>query len=129
MEFFMPMRLPTKTHHDKKLSGVHGKAVLYDSPELKDVKAKLVAHLASHSPKELMIPPIHINISYIYQADDEHPEGTYKITKPDLDNLTKALLDSMKTCKFFKDDGQVATLQLGKWYHKIEGILISIKGN
>lgn len=34
-EFFMPMHPPTVTHHDKKITVKNGKAIMYDSTELK----------------------------------------------------------------------------------------------
>lgn len=58
MEFFLPMIPPTVTHHDKELHAFmkDGKprAVLHDSAELKDARAKLRAHLAAHRPPERM---------------------------------------------------------------------------
>lgn len=51
-EFFMPMHPPTVTHHDKKITVKNGKAIMYDSTELKAAKGKLTAHLAEHIPQE-----------------------------------------------------------------------------
>ena len=54
MQFFMPMRPPTVTHNDKQLHAFMrgGKpcAVLHDTPELKDARAKLHACLLYTSP-------------------------------------------------------------------------------
>lgn len=126
LEFFMPMRLPTKTHHDKNMTVVKGKPIMYDSAELKNVKQKLVAHLSQHAPDDMFKPPIQVTISYMYPADPKHPSLTWKTTKPDVDNMTKALLDAMRVCKFFKDDAQVAALQTCKYYWQHEGIVVSI---
>ena len=104
MEFFLPMRLPTKTHHDKNLTVVKGKPIMYDSAELKDVKQKLIAHLSKYAPETILNPPIQVTISYTYEADTKHPVMTWKTTKPDVDNMTKALLDAMRVCGFYKDD-------------------------
>ena len=50
-EFFMPMHPPTVTHHDKKITVKNGKAIMYDSTELKATKSKLTSHLAEHAPE------------------------------------------------------------------------------
>ena len=58
MNFFMPMRPPTVTHHDKQLHAYmkDGKpcAVLHDTPELKAARAKLHAALAPFAPAQPM---------------------------------------------------------------------------
>ena len=52
MQFFLPMQPPTTTHNAKQLhaymKGGQPHAVLHDSPELKQTRAKLHAHLAPH---------------------------------------------------------------------------------
>ena len=54
MQFFIPMRPPTVTHHDKELHafmrGGRSCAVIHDSTELKEARAKLRAGLAPHAP-------------------------------------------------------------------------------
>lgn len=53
-QFFIPMQPPTTTHNAKQLhaymKGGKPCAVLHDSPELKQTRAKLHAHLAPHAP-------------------------------------------------------------------------------
>ena len=50
MQFFLPMKPPTVTHHAKELhaymKGGRPHAVLHDSRELKDARARLHAALA-----------------------------------------------------------------------------------
>ena len=45
-EFFMPMKPPTTTAQQHKVTGSH----FYDPPEVKAAKAKLEGHLAKHIP-------------------------------------------------------------------------------
>ena len=56
MQFFIPMQPPTTTHNAKQLhaymKGGQPHAVLHDSPELKQTRAKLHAHLAPHAPEK-----------------------------------------------------------------------------
>ena len=55
-QFFIPMQPPTTTHNAKQLhaymKGGQPHAVLHDSPELKQTRAKLHAHLAPHAPEK-----------------------------------------------------------------------------
>ena len=57
MQFFIPMQPPTTTHNAKQLhaymKGGQPHAVLHDSPELKQTRAKFHAHLAPHAPQQL----------------------------------------------------------------------------
>ena len=75
MEFFLPMIPPTVTHHDKELRAFmkDGKprAVLHDSAELKDARAKLRAHLAAHRPPERMTGAVRLceNGAFLSAAD------------------------------------------------------------
>ena len=56
MQFFIPMQPPTTTHNAKQLhaymKGGQPHAVLHDSPELKQTRAKFHAHLAPHAPQQ-----------------------------------------------------------------------------
>ena len=42
--------------------------------------------------------------------------GNYKTNKPDLDNLTKLVLDSLENCGFFRNDSQIASIVADKYY-------------
>lgn len=50
--------------------------------------------------------------------------GTYKTTKPDLDNYAKELIDAMTSVGFWKDDAQVTDLKITKRYAGTASIFI-----
>lgn len=52
-EFFMPMKPPTATHQEKKVTIVNGKPVFYEPDDLKAARAKLTAHLGQHVPEKI----------------------------------------------------------------------------
>lgn len=57
--------------------------------------------------------PWEVAIEYVYRlrATPVSLEGYPKVTRPDLDNLTKLVLDSLTaSCCFFVDDAQVVSL-------------------
>ena len=79
MQFFMPMRPPTVTHHDKQLHAFMrgGKpcAVLHDTPELKDARAKLHAALAPHAPPTPMQGAVQLVVKWLFPAEGR-PNGS-----------------------------------------------------
>lgn len=130
MQFFLPMRPPTVTHHDKKLHAFMrgGKpcAVLHDTPELKDARAKFHAYLAPHAPADPLTGPVRLLVKWLFPADGRHPDGAWKTTKPDTDNLDKALKDEMTRLHFWQDDAQVCSEISEKFWADLPGIYIEI---
>ncbi len=128
--FFIPMRPPTVTHNAKQLHAFMraGRpcAVLHDSPELKDARAKLHALLAPHAPQKPLTGPVRLVVKWLFPAGGRHPDGSYKPTKPDTDNLEKALKDEMTRLGFWHDDAQVASEIVEKFYAVIPGIYIEV---
>ena len=129
MQFFMPLRPPTVTHNAKQLHAFMraGRpcAVLHDSPELKDAHAKLHAHLAPHAPAKPLAGPVRLVVKWLFHAGD-HPDGSYKPTKPDTDNLEKALKDEMTRLGFWRDDAQVASEISEKFWADVPGIFVKV---
>lgn len=94
-QFFIPMQPPTTTHNAKQLhaymKGGQPHAVLHDSPELKAARAKLHAYLAPHAPQQ-PIPagqPVRLLVKWCFPTEGRHPDGTWRTSKPDTDNLEK----------------------------------------
>lgn len=130
LQFFLPMIPPNVTHHAKKLAAyVDGKtgkpkAVLHDTEELRDVHAKLHGALAPHAPDTAMPGPVRLIVKWIFPADDKHRPEEWKTSKPDTDNLEKALKDEMTKLRFWKDDAQVCSEVTEKFYGEYPGIWI-----
>lgn len=126
LQFFMPMIPPSTTFQDKELAVRKGKPVIFDSAELIAIKAKLRGHLAKSVPAEPFRGPLRVLTKWCYPATEKHPAGTWKTTKPDTDNLQKALLDSMTKLGFWKDDAQVASQIVEKFWSDVPGVFIYI---
>ena len=129
MNFFLPMKPPTVTHHDKQLHAFlrGGKpcAVLHDSPELKEAHAKLHAALAPYAPPEPMSGAVRLLVKWLFPAEG-HSNGSWKTSKPDTDNLNKALKDEMTRLHFWHDDAQVCSEIIEKFWADIPGIYIEV---
>lgn len=124
--FFLEMKIPGTTHQEKKVTVRNGKPIVYEPSELKDARAKYMAHLAAHVPVEPLQGPIQLKTAWIYPTDETHASGDPKLTKPDTDNLIKLFKDCMTKSGFWKDDAQVYNELTIKVYGDHPGILVSV---
>ena len=131
MQFFLPMQPPTTTHNAKQLhaymKGGQPHAVLHDSPELKQTRAKLHAHLAPHAP-EKPIPagrPVRLLVKWCFPAEGRK-NGSWRTAKPDTDNLEKALKDEMTRLHFWADDAQVCSEIVEKFWSDPCGVFVQL---
>ena len=125
-EFFMAMIPPTKTYQGKKVRVVNGKPLLYEPTEVKETRAKLKAHLARKIPARRYTGAVRLVTKWCFPCG-AHPDGTYKTTKPDTDNLQKMLKDVMTELKYWTDDALVASEVIEKFWAEIPGIYIRIE--
>ena len=126
IQFFMHMEPPTTTAQEHKVAVRNGKPVFYDPPEVTAAKNKLRAHLIPHIPEEKYEQGIRLVTKWLFPKG-KHPQGTYKITKPDTDNLQKMLKDQMTQLGFWKDDALVASEVVEKFWADVPGIFIRIE--
>ena len=125
-QFVMPMIPPTITQQEHKVAVIKGKPVIYDSPKLKEARAKLTANLAKHKPQKRYESGVRLITKWCFPRG-RHSDGEYRITKPDTDNLQKLLKDCMTACGFWKDDALVASEIIEKFWAQVPGIFIHIE--
>ena len=126
LDFFMPMIPPTATHQEKKWTVRNGKPVSYEPAEVRDARAKLLAHLGRHRPERPMEGPVDLAVVWLFPAGDKHGEMEPKDTKPDTDNLQKLLKDCMTKLGFWHDDAQVYAEDVSKFWASEPGIAIRV---
>lgn len=127
-EFFMPMKkVPTVTHQEKQVHVVNGKPVFYEPEELKAARAKLLAHLGQHVPEKRFTGPVRLTTWWCFPVTGKHKNGEYKTSKPDTDNLVKLLKDVMTELRFWKDDAQVASEVIEKYWADLPGIYVKVE--
>ena len=126
MEFFMAMVPPTITHQEKQVHVVNGKPVFYEPAELKRARQKLIGHLAKYRPEDMMDGPLELVTKWCFPTGEKHSQGSYRISKPDTDNLQKLLKDCMTTVGFWEDDALVAREIAEKFWADPPGIYIRV---
>lgn len=123
----MPMVPPKTTHQQKAVRVVNGKPMFYEPDQLKDARAKLMAHLGKHVPGEAFDGPVRLYVKWCFPIIANRKNGQYKTTKPDLDNSQKLLQDCMTKLGFWKDDSLVVSLVAEKFWADVPGIYINIQ--
>ena len=126
MKFFLKMIPPTVTHQEKKVTVRNGKPVFYEPARLREAREKLTAYLWKERPDEPFTGPVRLHVMWLFPRG-QHKEGSWKMSKPDTDNLQKLLKDCMTNCLFWKDDAQVCVEHVEKKWSEHTGIFIEVK--
>ena len=123
-EFFLSMIPPTSTAQEKGFNRKTGN--VYLKPKAADARAKLRARLAKHAPPEPVTGAIALDVVWCFPIKGNHKRCEPKITRPDIDNLQKALKDVMTELVFWLDDAAVSAERVRKIYSDYPGIMITI---
>lgn len=126
MKFFMPMIPPEITAQMHKVAVIKGKPHFYDPPELKAARSKLMANLAKYRPDTPMEGPLALTVKWCFPKGP-HFDGEWRYTRPDTDNLQKLLKDCMTEAGFWKDDAQVSSELIQKFWADMPGIFIRLE--
>lgn len=126
IQFFMAMVPPTCTHQEKKVTVSKGKPAFYDPPEVKAARSMLMGHLSRYCPEKPCTCGVRLITKWCFPKG-KHPQGSYRTTKPDTDNLQKLLKDCMTAAGFWKDDALVASEITEKFWAEPPGIWIRIE--
>ena len=126
MEFFLELAPPTVTAQEHKVRVVRGKPMFYDTSKLKNARAIFESLLRQYIPPSPMEGPVALTVEWRFSTKT-HKEGTYRVTRPDTDNLQKLLKDCMTRVGFWRDDAQVCREEVTKrWSREKPGIGIKV---
>ena len=127
MHFFINMIPPTKTYQEHKIGKTRtGRVYIYEDRELKEIRMRYRNALTPFAPKEPMTGAVRLLVKWLFPKG-RHKDGQYKDTKPDTDNLNKMLKDEMTRAGFWKDDAQVASEIIEKFWAETTGIYIEVE--
>ena len=127
ISFFLPMMPPTITHQQKDIAVRKGKPVVYEPAELKAARSKLTAYLGQYAPLTPLRGAVRLGVKWCFPITGKHEDGEWKTTRPDTDNLQKLLKDCMTDLGYWKDDAQVVSEIVEKFWAKVPGIYISAR--
>ena len=126
MDFFLDIQPPTVTAQEHKVRVIHGKPMFYDTAKLKAARSTFESLLRRHRPATPLEGPIALIVDWHF-ATKTHKEGTFRVTRPDTDNLQKLLKDCMTHSGFWNDDAQVCHEEVVKrWSRETPGIAIKV---
>lgn len=112
---------PTITSQMKRLRVVNGVPMFYHSKQYKEQERRIIHHLAVYAPDEPSAFPVSVSIRFLFahRKSDSNLFKTVsmfvpKDTRPDVDNMTKFILDCMTKAGYWRDDAQVSRLSVTK---------------
>lgn len=97
-------------------------ARVYDAGTAEGWKSEIAIAARQHRPAAPLAGALKVNLKVFlprpkYMLTKKSPDGPIKHTaKPDVDNLSKAILDCLKTLGFFTDDAIISDHRVRKWY-------------
>ena len=127
MHFFLPVRIPTVTHQEKRIVIRKGKPQVYEDASLAEARAKYEAWLAKYAPEKPLKGPVSLHVVWMFPIKGNHTDGEPKITKPDTDNLIKLFKDCMTRTGWWDDDSLVASEITEKFWAARPGIYVRIE--
>lgn len=126
IELFIPGDPPRATQQQHRISINRGYPVVYDSENVKEARQYFYVTLSRHRPKVPLDGPLELTVHWRFQAKSHKP-NEWKVSRPDIDNSMKLLQDCMTKMGFWKDDSQIAHLDVYKYWSKTPGLYISIR--
>lgn len=122
----LKMDPPTATSQENKTAVVNGRIMHYKSKGAKQTFSVLTAALRPFAPAVPLDGPLKLECLWKFRANKTHPHSSWKTTRPDTDNLQKALKDVMTRLGYWKDDSLVCHEEVGKIWSDDPGIDIRV---
>lgn len=111
---FLPMVPPNVTHNDLEVHRIGGHATIGKSARLREAEAELTARLSRMAPTRPLTGAVRCEVRLCWPTNGRHRQGEPKLTKPDVDNVEKTLLDCCKRAGLIEDDRFVVDSRVSK---------------
>lgn len=113
----------------------HGHARVYDAGTAEGWKGAIALALRPHLPAVPWSGPVAVWLAFRLQRPKAHSTRRgiradapqWHTSKPDTDNLAKAVLDCLTQLRVWQDDGQVARITIEKTYSESPGCGIRVQ--
>ncbi len=118
---------PTATAQQRRVRMINGHPQFYDPPALKAAKTAIEEQLRPHVPEKPFDQAVRMWVQWNFSYKSGHKDGDYRDTRPDTDNLQKALKDIMTKLGFWVDDALVVDEWVVKRWNKSDpGLYIRV---
>lgn len=115
--------LPRGTAQQKRFNSRTGH--FYKDAKLSVLEQTFAYALRPHRPKTPSEQPIRLNLRFVFSiSSPKRLWGTWKVTKPDVDNYAKAFIDQMVKTGFFTDDSIIVDLRIRKTYGEKASVFV-----
>ncbi len=130
-EFELPEKA-TGTAQQKGVSSKGGKVHFYTKGKVKKTRGMYIVGIRSAFARAgVPIPYLEgavlAHVEFHVAVKNKRLWGQFKPTLPDCDNLVKELLDALTDLHFWRDDGQIAALEVQKYYAEKDIIKIVLE--
>lgn len=101
----------------------------FTSSSIKEYENALITHFKSIHAAKFSDHPIYVHLKF-YFAKKSVAEPNHKVSRPDVDNLAKPVLDALTRASIIRDDNLVCKLTVEKYIaaeNKIDVYLSDIK--
>lgn len=116
--------MPKGTAQMKRYDGRSGH--YFKSKRLQQTEDIYLTELEKYKPEHPIEGAVAVNIWFEYEIKAKKKRGTWKTSRPDVDNVAKLLIDCMTKVGYWKDDSQIVKLNLRKSYSRTESAEITI---
>ena len=116
--------MPKGTAQQKGVYVRNGKPCFYRKDNVNSARHQFIIKLKPYKPKAPIDKPVRLYLWFAYDVKDRKKWGKYKPTVPDVDNIAKEFIDSMKAVGIFEDDAVVVDLRVIKTYAEEASIMV-----
>lgn len=102
-----------------------GKTITYTPDKTADWENSVRAQALEHRPEKLLDGPLGVGLVFHLPRPKSAKKRRFPHTRPDLDNLTKAVLDALRGV-IYLDDSRIVSKYTVKVYSDEPGVLVSI---
>lgn len=131
ISFLLPGDPDTATAQQKGVRIVRGQPQFFEKSTVARAKARLSYLLKKTRPKHPYTGAVELQVEWRFARGSKPKRfiGTFKKTRPDLDNMLKGFMDVMGDLGYFADDAQVCRIMLSKvWVDDPDaGIYVQIR--
>lgn len=128
IEFVILHDPPRVTAQQRKVAiDREGRPHFYAPERLKAARNIYLNDVWKYRPEAPLEGPLKLTVSFNFSTDDKKKWGKPKTTRPDTDNMIKALKDVLTAAGFWKDDSQVCHETVSKYWYGDGRIYVSIE--